>query len=414
MTGKAYTYRLLIALAIILSITGLFNFIINPFDLFPVPVIGGLNRIKIETEHRQRLAKPYIVAKQKPEAVIIGTSRALQIDAHHPAFKPLHAYNLALASATAYENYRYLQHAEAEHPLKLVIYGLDAFAGGGGTYTGFSEDRLAVSANDKPNHAMIFAHFKDYVPALLSFDALRSSINTIAYQPPFKVKNPRRYMRAIDRKDILDEGGHHRKFVNIEASYLREAIQKNKNSGNKNKSVSQQIANLTSLQHIIRFSYQHNIKLIIFISPSHARMMEVWRVSGEWSDLENWKRAVIAIDDEEAKRAGKEPFAIWDFTGYNSITTEPVPAAGDKHTEMKWYTESSHYTMDTGDLILDRILGYHQAHHAVPADFGVKVDRSNIEADLTRIRHEQSRYINTHPADVAEVTALAKDIARHL
>lgn len=413
MNDSAYLRRFLLALASILLLTALFNFIINPFDLFPIPAINSLNRIKIETEHRQRLTKPYVVAKRKPDAVIIGTSRALQIDAHHPALKPFRAYNLALASATAYENYRYLQHAEAEHHLKLVVYGLDAFAGDGGTYTGFSEDRLAISASGKPNKALFVARFKDYVPALLSFDALRSSINTIAYQPPYQVKNPRRYMRSIDRQDILAEGGHYRKFVDIEAVYLRGAIHTGTHPASDDINVSSWISRLSSLRHIIHFSYQHDIRLIIFISPSHAHMMEVWEVSGKWLDLENWKRAVIAIDDEEAKRANKEPFAVWDFTGYNSITTESVPPAGDKHTSMRWYTEASHYTMDTGDLILDRILGYHQTHHTLPVDFGVKINRSTIEAELARIRHEQARYTQTHPADVAEIKKLASDIARH-
>ena len=183
MTFFTYTRSFLLAVSAILLVMALINFVINPFDLFPVPAVAGVNRIKTEIEHRQRLTKPYIVAKRKPDAVIIGTSRALQLDDRHPGFKPLRAYNLALASATAYENFRYVQHAEAEHHLRLVVYGLDAFAGGDGIYTGFSEDRLAVSSDGKVNRTLAFAHFEDYVPALLSFDALRSSINTITYAP---------------------------------------------------------------------------------------------------------------------------------------------------------------------------------------------------------------------------------------
>ena len=413
MTDSAFTYRFLIALACVLILTALFNFIINPFGLFPIPAINKLNRIKIETEHRQRLTKPYIVAERKPDAVIIGTSRALQIDDHHPAFNALHAYNLALASASAYENYRYLQHAEAENPLRLVIYGLDEFAGGGGSYTGFSENRLAVTAGGMPNNYLFFSQLKDYVPALLSFDALRSSINTIAYQPPYKVKNPRRYLRSIDRKEMVETYGHNWKFADIEAAYLRKAIHTGTHPESDDITVNTWVSRLTSLRQIIRFSYQHNIKLIIFISPSHAHMMEVWKLSGKWSDLENWKRAIVSIDDEEARKAGGQPFAVWDFSGYNSITTETVPPPDDKHTMMKWYTEASHYTMDTGDLILDRILGYHQPQRILPADFGVTLDRSNIEKNLARIRQEQARYTQTHPADVAAIKALATDIARH-
>lgn len=413
MTLSTYTRRFLVAVTTIMLLTALFNFVINPFDLFPVPVIRGINRIKIETEHRQRLTKPYTVARLKPDAVIIGTSRALQIDEQHPGFRPLRAYNLALASATAYENFRYIEHAEAEHHLQLIVYGLDAFAGGDGTYTGFNEDRLAVSADGHPNRNLALTHLEDYVPALLSLDAFRSSINTIAYQPPFRINNPRRYMRSIDRKELLEEGGHHRKFVDIEASYLRDAVQMNDYTGNSSTDTAARVSNLKSLRRIIRFSYRHKIRLMIFISPSHARMMEVWRVSGMWTALEDWKRAITEISDEEAKRAQAEPCAIWDFSGYNSITTEAVPAPGDQKTAMKWYTESSHYTMETGDLILDRMLGYHQDDRSVPADFGVRINLTNIEAELKRIRHEQSGYINSHPADIAEIMKLALEVRRH-
>ena len=45
------------------------------------------------------------------------------------------------------------------------------------------------------------------------------------------------------------------------------------------------------------------------------------------------------------------------LTGYNSFTTESVPAPGDKHTQVTWYWEPGHFRPSLGDAIIARIYG---------------------------------------------------------
>lgn len=159
-------------------------------------------------------------------------------------------------------------------------------------------------------------------------------------------------------------------------------------------------------------AYREDIDLRLFISPAHARQWETLAVSGLWSKWEEWKRRLTVMNEVEAARAGKSPFPIWDFSGYNSISTEAVPALNDVNIIMRYYIDSSHYTAAAGNLVLDRLFDYHSPERTLPADFGVRITPANIEAHLARIRDERERYRRTHAADVAEIAGIAQEVAK--
>jgi hypothetical protein len=96
---------------------------------------------------------------------------------------------------------------------------------------------------------------------------------------------------------------------------------------------------------------------------------------------------------------------LWDFSGVNSITSEPVPAAGDTQSAMSWYWEASHFKAETGDLILDRIFACRRPGISVPDDFGVPLTPSIIEAHLGATASALENWRRQHPNDVAEVRA---------
>ena len=115
---------------------------------------------------------------------------------------------------------------------------------------------------------------------------------------------------------------------------------------------------------------------------------------------------MVAINEEEAQRYSRRPFPIWDFSGYNSLTTEPVPPLGDTETRMHWYFESSHYQKSLGDLVLDRIFDHQEPGRTVPDDFGILLTSATLEAHLAQIRADRKRWRKAHPEDVAEIEAL--------
>ncbi len=92
---------------------------------------------------------------------------------------------------------------------------------------------------------------------------------------------------------------------------------------------------------------------------------------------------------------------LWDFSGYNSITTEPVPAE-DETQAMRWYWESSHFKRETGELMLARILGSN-ADASIPQGFGVRLTDETVDAVLARMREGRSRYRAQHPEELQSV-----------
>ena len=122
---------------------------------------------------------------------------------------------------------------------------------------------------------------------------------------------------------------------------------------------------LANFQAIIDKYKQHNIEVKVFISPTHATQYEAIHVAGLWPIFEQWKREVTNI------------VPVWDFYGYNSVTTESID------DRMNNYINNSHYSPVVGELILNSLLLYQ--NEKVPNDFGVLLTQENIELHLAKI-----------------------------
>lgn len=143
---------------------------------------------------------------------------------------------------------------------------------------------------------------------------------------------------------------------------------------------------LKELEIIVNLCKKRGIDCQIFISPSHATHRESLRVSGVWSLFEEWHREVVKIAP------------VWSFSGYNSITTEPISE------NLKNYIDPSHYRSEVGDLVLNRILEYND--EKVPDDFGVLLTPENIESHIEQVRSDREAWAKKHPDEVKLVEDL--------
>ncbi len=143
---------------------------------------------------------------------------------------------------------------------------------------------------------------------------------------------------------------------------------------------------------MIRTSYDKGISSRIIISPSHARIWEVIHAGGLWDTWENWKRALVTIVEQEADSAGKPAYEVWDFSGYNAITTEPVSGTTGP---MRWYWDGSHFKQAAGRLILSKMFG--ASAPDVPDRFGAVLNSQNIDAHLSAVREAREMYLIAHP-----------------
>ncbi|MDF0517598.1 hypothetical protein P0R31_10180 [Bradyrhizobium yuanmingense] len=156
---------------------------------------------------------------------------------------------------------------------------------------------------------------------------------------------------------------------------------------------------------MIRKAYAGGTDLRLFVTPLHAVVRATIEALGLGERYAFWLNELVRINEEEASRAGRHPFPLWDFSAPNSITTEPIPELGDR-SPMRWFWERSHYRKQTGDLILDRIFDSTDPNRAVPADFGTRLTSANIDAHLTGIA--------TNLANWSAHSDLASQIAREV
>jgi hypothetical protein len=106
---------------------------------------------------------------------------------------------------------------------------------------------------------------------------------------------------------------------------------------------------------------------------------------------EFWLRELVRINEEEAARAGREPFPLFDFSDTNSITSEPIPEADDLRP-MHWFWEVAHYRQIVGDLILDRVFGVRDPSRPLPEDFGARLTAASIDEHLDRSRGNRAKW----------------------
>jgi len=377
------------------------NYMVNPYGVFASKLHESMNLSRTEVVTHEKITKTMRTAMLRPDAIILGSSRA------EIALDPgdmLHninsvSYNLALARASAYMINRYFQHAEAIHPLKAVVIGLDFFSFNDALplEKDFHEEFLAVSASGESNMQWLP---KIVFSALFSWDAISDAFKTLQQQ------------RSQDDQDIDPKNGvriilpklHHRYRLGTHRSFIRNETEYIENSyflGSQHQYIFS--SSLEYLKQIVERCRQQRIELKLFISPVHARQLEVIRALGLWPVFEQWKRELVRILDEDAKEHSHKPFPLWDYSGYNSVTTETVPESG----QMQFYYDSAHYTLLTGKMIMERIFSVTPSRDS-HADFGRLLSADNIKEVLHAIRKERENYIKNHHEAVQEIKSLVK------
>jgi hypothetical protein len=160
---------------------------------------------------------------------------------------------------------------------------------------------------------------------------------------------------------------------------------------------------------MLRRAYTGGTDLRMFVTPVQAVVRVLQQGLGIGERYEFWLKELVRINEEEAALAGKPPLPLWDFSDPNTITREPVPSSGDL-TPMRWFWEHSHYRVVTGDLVLDRVLGYSGRGSLLPADFGVRLTGANVDAHVTRARSELAAWASANADLVSPIVRAAQTL----
>jgi hypothetical protein len=142
------------------------------------------------------------------------------------------------------------------------------------------------------------------------------------------------------------------------------------------------LPNLDVFQAIIEFCQSQGIELTVFIPPSHAHLLDRIYDAGLGDAFEQWKAELAARVSGPSGRS----VTIWDFSGYDAYSTEPIPAQGDRRTATQWFWEPAHFKRALGQKMLARMLTDQ------PSDFGVRLTQQNVAAHLAKSRRDRLAY----------------------
>ena len=382
-------------LASLLIVAGI-NMAVNPFALFPADGIKGFNQRKTEFFKHIRLVKAYEMRRLRPDVLLLGNSRVdMALDPTHAALQRVSgkAYNAALTGGTLYESLRYLQHAHALNPTKLAVLGLDKGMFETLTQPDFDEGVLTAAADGRLNGFPV----SNLIRTTLSLDTLGASWRTIRRQQELYLREFRADgMRMPENADhaIQREGGYRLVFgktliksVEVESETILAA---------------ERMRSFVHFRRLLDFCRAEKIDLRLYIHPVHAWTTENYFALGQMENFDGWKRALVEILIDEGGVVNA-PFPLWDFSGYNAVTTEGVPGADDRVARMRYYWEPLHYTKLVGDLILDQIFNLSDPNRLAPMDFGTLLLGNNIDQYIEKSRSDRRRYVDAFANDIAEI-----------
>jgi len=357
MTNKGYLAVALGLAGVLFLVVVSINYFADPIGIYHPPLIKGFNDSSPAATAYARIEKTEAIKRLKPDAIIIGSSRAdIGLDPRPEYFPGMTPYNAGLSAATIHENRMMLEFAQAVHPLKEAVITLDFFSFDGHRLENkqFEPERLTPQALT-PLHSFFYTY-----GTIVSFDTLIASFKNI------------RYLKHLDRHAYSEPNGHKINNDVVDniaahgAAHMFDAPPADREisvddfsfdyAGGQDNSV------FNHLEAMLDFARQNKIKVVLLLSPVHEGYMKHIEEQGRGALAEEWKKRVTEIVRANAARYGEKPYPLWDFAYRNSFTTEPVPAAGDLKTHMKWWWDPSHYKVELGDIVLRKVLGLPGGH----------------------------------------------------
>jgi hypothetical protein len=333
---------------------------------------------------KERIRHAIAIRRFHPTTLVLGSSRIRMLFPQKQGTSKMQNYNAYLNVGSMYEIWRYFQFAQTVQKLDQVVIGLDlkSFlldgAIGKGTQD-FNEKRLSTIPWE-----YVPTLFKDYAHLLYSRAATKASLIQI-HKKILKEENQPSFTDIFLRHFLHHIICQPQTRIQSDGPPLQvpPSVMLNMN------------LSLNYLQQIVASAHRDNIDLRLVI-PSYHAIRTVVSTSQDSSLYDVWERKLVQLLEQEAMQYPEtKPFPLWDFSGFNSITTEPIPSIEDPSLSMLWFIDESHLNKAGGEFVLDRIFGTDTAK--IPEDFGVLLNINNIEAHLQNLHEQEESFYGTHP-----------------
>lgn len=368
-------------MAILLAAIGAFNLYVDPFNIFKTPVITGINDKKNERAH---ITEPYRMFSRSYDTLIVGSSRVQAIYCEDvTAIAPeLNADCINVSTPHAYFPWlvNLVRHANRIRPVKRIVLGLDFFGFNmtGGVFNPADEERL-LNVPGKSDLTLI----NDVLRQLFASGTTELSISTLKGSTQAASS-----VQSAPTTTTPTQESQEQIFVSFYPGVLG-YYQDYSFSGPQGKSSS-----LEYFRSFLKYCMQENIQVYFFISPVHSIMLDIFQKHHLWTKYIQWENTLTAMVANANASLPNPLFALWDFSGYNSVTTTQIYNERSEYRPNEYYADPFHYKRTVGRVMLETIFtGACPVH-----DFGVSLTPQNIENHLGKLHQERELYSSKNAA----------------
>jgi hypothetical protein len=401
MSAKKYFLSILIIGLTASAVVILFNWLVDPLDIYRVVKAEGFNAYKTAYKSYSRVAKPLQIEQNHYQRLALGSSRTeIGIPIYGTAWDKWGnpGFNGALNGANVDTLYAMLHHAVQVSDLRDVLIGLDFGMFNGEEKQGFEYEELLA---DGPSRWATFKRrLRGMALTLFSPATTAASVKTLRHQSAMDNKYHATGQQNNEREIIKNAAlGYRTRFEHFENASVRAYWTPCRDNGFRYDNGRGHDA-MAIFRNMLLLARERSFSIHLFISPVHARMLETLSAGGLWPAFEQWKRDIVAVVEEVRAQTGAE-IQLWDFSGYHHFAVEPLPEKGQL---MTYYLDGSHYTDAVGKALLDTIYG-----GAPPeGSFGVRLTPATVEAHLQEIRREQAAYRRSHHEQYVDIQTRAQ------
>lgn len=404
-------------LILIVVVSGVFAaiaivIVIDPYRLYRVVEIAGINQIKPQPDRYQEEIKLSNARQLKATALIFGNSRAeygLNPDYEGFAKAGLSGYNMALSGTkmgTTKRDLAYLR-SIGQKP-EFIILGVDFLD----YLVDASKPPLpSTSASKVIDNPHDVTGIKWQFDALFSLTSVSDAIKTIRIQ-----KNTEAETISSRGLNPLHE---YEKFAREEGYYAifqQRALEYAKTFSHKPHDLrypqTDSSPELDGLRATLAMIAADSSEAHIIIYPYHAQILALFDQVGLWPAFEAWKKILLTEVNAANKTYPNAQLTLWDFSGYGAAQCETIPAKGDTTSITKWYWEAGHFKQSLGDVILGHLLEK-RTHRIAEDTFGTQLREDNFLENQIRIQTEKVACSHTYPLVFIQAETLAaKELKR--
>ncbi|MGR9101187.1 MAG: hypothetical protein ACU826_11535 [Gammaproteobacteria bacterium] len=325
------------------------------------------------------VSKALAVTAFRPHTVITGTSQTgVGIDADSATVRRLlgQTYNLYIPGASVSQLKPYLDYVISRRTAERIVLGLSI-----GMFNSEGEVNIPAVGKILPQEETPFLDdlFR-HKQALWTGDNLLGSLAAALGDEPTHSLNGN---KIYQREGQLRKQGVCR-LADVERRSLRNLSRM---------SELQYRSNLDDLEQLLKSACRHRMEAIVFIHPHHVRQFEIYTRAGRWKTSLQWKRDLAGLLD-------RLPCAVplFDFSGVNAVTSDPLLEKFRKGNLSPWYWESNHYRHPVGDMVVQGLAG--QSRPELP---GARLTAATVESHIRRQDCRWRQYRRGHPDELADM-----------